>query len=101
VTAGAGVVTSTGAFAMVQASPSSSMLFGGQATAGVSATAGAFNGLGPSKTFVSVQVDPMRLLPPPIMPSLGSSARFDVTGRAIVGGSAGLSADVRGVVRVS
>ncbi len=98
VTAGS---TTTGAFAVVQAGPTSSMLFGGQATAGVAATAGAFNGLGPSKTFVSVQVDPMRLLPPPIMPSLGSSAQFDVTGRAIGGGSAGLSADVRGVVRVN
>ncbi|HWF77444.1 MAG TPA: hypothetical protein VN694_09735 [Caulobacteraceae bacterium] len=101
VAAGAGVGTSSGSFAVVQAGPTASMLFGGQATAGVSATAGAFSGLGPSKTFVSVQIDPMRLLPPPIAPSLGSSPQFDVTGRAIGGGSAGLSADVRGVVRVS
>ena len=100
VTAGGGVGTSTIAFSAVQVGPSSSMLFGGQATAGMTATSGAFSGLGPSKSFVSLQVDPSRLLPPPIMPSLGSSARFDVTGRAIAGGSAGLSADVRGVVRV-
>jgi hypothetical protein len=96
----AGSSTTTGAFAVVRTAPTASMLFGGQATAGVAATAGAFSGLGPSKTFVSVQIDPTRLLPPPTT-SLGSSAQFDVTGRAISGGSAGLSANVRGVVRVS
>jgi len=96
--AGASAGFSAGASAGFGASASAG--FGGSATAGVSASAGAFAGLGASKTTLSVTLDPERLLPPPSAPLLGSGAQFDVTGRLVAGGSAGLSADVRGGVRI-
>jgi hypothetical protein len=71
--------------------------FGASATAGVSATAGAFAGLGVSKTTsVQVRIDPVRLLPPPRPPFAGSDAGggFDITGRAVTGSSPGLSAQL-------
>jgi len=95
---GASAGFSAGASAGFGASASAG--FGGSATAGVSASAGAFAGLGTSKTTLSVTLDPGRLLPPPSAPLLGSGAQFDVTGRLVAGGSAGLSADVRGGVRI-
>ncbi|MDF2235426.1 hypothetical protein P2H44_22960 [Albimonas sp. CAU 1670] len=71
--------------------------FGASASAGTSASAGAFSGLGGSRTPVAAALDPSRLLPP--APSGGTS--FDVTGRAVAGGSAGLTAGVRRSVTFS
>ncbi|WP_339950578.1 hypothetical protein [uncultured Albimonas sp.] len=71
--------------------------FGAGASAGTSASAGAFSGLGTSKTPLATTLDPSRLLPP--APSAG--AQFDVTGRAVAGGSPGLSAGVRRSVSFS
>jgi len=92
-TAGAG--TSTGFSA--GASAGASARFGASATAGTTASSGAFAALGPSKTTsVSLPFDPAQLLPRPSAPVVGSGARFDVTGKAISGGSSGLSANVTG-----
>jgi len=71
--------------------------FGASATAGVSASSGAFAGLGVSKTTaVQVRIDPARLLPQPRPPATGSDAGggFDITGRAVAGSSPGLSAQL-------
>ncbi|HEX8238980.1 MAG TPA: hypothetical protein VF574_04485 [Allosphingosinicella sp.] len=58
----------------------------GSATAGVSASQGAFAGLGTSKmTLPSASFDPSRMLGPPL-PSVGPDARFDATGKLISGG---------------
>lgn len=97
---GAGASAGFGAGASAGFGVGASAGFGGSATAGMSASAGAFAGLGQSKTAVSVRLDPERLLPPPSMPAVSSGAQFDVTGRLITGGSTGLSANVRGGVRI-
>jgi hypothetical protein len=77
----------------------SSVSFGASATAGVSASDGAFAGLGVSSaTLTPYRLDPMRMLPPPVLIS-GQVTQFDVTGRAIVTSSSGLSANVGGGVR--
>jgi hypothetical protein len=56
-----------------------------RASAGVSASQGAFAGLGASKTVLpSAAFDPGRLLPPP-RPAVGIDARFDETGRIVSG----------------
>jgi hypothetical protein len=56
------------------------------ASAGVSASEGAFFGLGVSKTTLpSASFDPSRLLPPP-MPRAGPGARFDSTGKLVSSG---------------
>jgi contractile injection system tube protein len=69
--------------------------FGASASAGVTASTGAFAGLGVSKTTSrTFQLEPARLLPAPVNAVLGSGTRFDVTGRAISGGSSGLSTNV-------
>jgi hypothetical protein len=58
----------------------------GSATAGISASQGAFAGLGRSKmTLPSASYNPSQLLGPPL-PSVGPDARFDATGRLISGG---------------
>lgn len=89
--AGFGASASTG----FTSSSFASAGFGGSATAGVSASSGAFAGLGVSKTTsITFRLDPARLLPPPSQVIVGSATRFDVTGRAISGGSSGLSANV-------
>jgi len=55
-------------------------------SAGVSASEGAFWGLGTSKTTLpSASFDPSRLLPPP-MPRAGPGARFDSTGKLVSAG---------------
>jgi Contractile injection system tube protein len=73
--------------------------YAGVATAGVSASYGAFSGLGPSRaTMISYRIDPRRVLVPPVLVS-GPATRFDITGRAISVSSPGLSADVSGGVR--
>ncbi|MBV9931299.1 MAG: hypothetical protein JO013_10180 [Alphaproteobacteria bacterium] len=55
----------------------------GRASAGVAASAGAFAGLGASKTVLpSAAFDPARLLPPP-RPAVGIETRFDETGRIV------------------
>lgn len=97
---GAGASAGFGAGASAGFGAGASASFGGSATAGMSASAGAFAGLGQSKTAVSVRLDPERLLPPPSMPAVSSGAQFDVTGRLITGGSTGLTANVRGGVRI-
>jgi hypothetical protein len=80
-----------------RAGVSTSVGFGASASAGVSAVAGAFDGLGVSKRVTTIlRIDPERLLPLPGTRVIGSGASFDVTGRVIAGGSAGLSANVRG-----
>jgi len=71
--------------------------FGASASAGATAVSGAFDGLGVSKTIaVSLRVDPARLLPAPGARVVGSGASFDLTGRVIATGSAGLAANVGG-----
>ena len=77
----------------------SAVSFGGSASAGISASDGAFAGLGVSSTTLTpYRLDPMRALPPPVFIS-GQVTQFDVTGRAIVTSSSGLSANVGGGVR--
>jgi hypothetical protein len=81
---------------------SASAGFGASASAGVAATSGAFAGLGVSKsTTLSAQLDPSRALPVVTTTSVGPGTRFDVTGRVIASGSAGLSANVNGVAVAS
>ena len=75
--------------------------FGASASAGVTATGGAFAGLGPSKSVaVGLRLDPERLLPAPGTRAIGSGASFDVTGRVVTTGAAGLSAGAQGGARV-
>jgi hypothetical protein len=95
--AGFGGVTTSSATAAAFAG--SAVSFGASASAGVSASDGAFAGLGVSSTTLTpYRLDPMRALPPPVFIS-GQVTQFDVTGRAIVTSSLGLSANVGGGVR--
>ena len=72
---------------------------GASASAGVLASDGAFAGLGVSSTTLTpYRLNPMRALPPPVFIS-GQVTQFDVTGRAIVTSSSGLSANVGGGVQ--
>ncbi len=87
--ASAGVSTASGF------TSGSTVGFTARASAGASASSGAFAGLGVSKTTSTVfRLDPARLLPPPQTVTIGSATQFDVTGRAIAGGSSGLTANV-------
>ena len=80
---------------------SAGLNFGASASAGVTATGGAFAGLGPSKSVaVGLRLDPERLLPAPGTRAIGSGASFDVTGRVVTTGAAGLSAGAQGGARV-
>lgn len=55
----------------------------GSASAGISASAGAFAGLGASRTSMpGAGFNPDRLLPPPL-PATGAQARYDVSGRVV------------------
>ena len=93
--AGIGLGAATGAPAGSFAAAGAGLGFGAAASAGRLATAGAFAGLGPSKTTsVSYRLDPAKLLPPKPAVVVGSGTQFDVTGRAIAGGSSGLTAKV-------
>jgi len=86
---------SAGATAGFASSSFASASFGASASAGITASTGAFAGLGVSKTTSrTFRLEPARLLPAPATVLLGSGTRFDVTGRAISGGSSGLSTDV-------
>lgn len=96
--AGIGLSAGAGFGAAVSASASVSA-FGGAATAGASAVAGAFAGLGRSKTVdVSIPINPISLLPP----STGDAGiMVDVTGRALSSESNGLSAQLSGHISTS
>ena len=77
----------TGFDGVTRTSTASSELGGGMAwgsaSAGVTASAGAFAGLGQSRTTLpSAGFDPDRLLPPPL-PGGGVTTRYDVSGRAV------------------
>lgn len=106
--AGAFAGASAGAFAGASAgfsassgfASASAVGFTARASAGASASAGAFAGLGVSKSTTTVfRLDPTRLLPPPQTVTIGSATQFDVTGRAIAGGSSGLTANVTAGIR--
>lgn len=57
----------------------------GSGSTGIPATAGAFAGLGASRTTLpGAGFDPDRLLPPPL-PGGGASTSYDVSGRAVSG----------------
>jgi len=74
--------------------------FGASASAGVAAAGGAFAGLGVSRTAsASVRLDPERMASPPSLSWSSSTGSFDVTGKAVASGSAGLSANVSGTAR--
>lgn len=91
--ASAGIGLSGAAGGAVSASASISA-FGGAATAGASASAGAFSGLGRSKTVdVSIPINPISLLPPS---TEDAGIMVDVTGRALSSDSNGLSAQLSG-----
>jgi hypothetical protein len=93
--ASAGFASSGIAASSFSSFSSAPVRFGASATAGVSASAGAFAGLGVSKTAtISFRFDPARLLSPTPQVVVGSGTCFDVTGRAVTGGSFGLSANV-------
>jgi Contractile injection system tube protein len=94
---GASASAGLGASASAGFGASASAGFGASASAGVSAAGGAFAGLGVSKTAsASYRLDPGRLLTSTALPVVGAGTQFDLTGRAVTGSSAGLSADVRG-----
>jgi len=73
-------------------------IFGGQASAGVAASAGAFAGLETGRAAVSTtaQLDPTQMMPAVVSAdtSTYSGASFSIGGAALNGGGAGLSADV-------
>ena len=73
-------------------------LFGGQSSAGVAASAGAFAGLetGRASLSTTAQLDPTRMLPAVIGADVSThaGASFSLGGAANNGGGAGLSADV-------
>jgi hypothetical protein len=104
ISAGASVGISLGASAGVASSASLQLsagvgggaLFGGQASAGVPATAGAFAGLETGRATVSTttRLDPLRMLPATTSAdvSTDASASFSLGGAASVG--AGFSSDV-------
>jgi len=95
--AGFSGATGTGFAAGVAASAGG---FGASASAGVAAAGGAFAGLGVSRTAsASVRLDPERMASPPQLSWSSSTASFDVTGKAVASGSAGLSANVSGTAR--
>lgn len=94
--AGFGGGASAGFGAGVSAGISAGASFGGAASAGVGAAGGAFAGLGTSKSMgLSTSLDTTKLLPP-APASVGSGARFDVTGKLLAPGGSGLSAEVSG-----
>ncbi len=74
--------------------------FGGSASAGVSATAGAFAGLRMTTQAAGPALDPARLLPRPAprVVAAGPQASFGIGGQARVTGSASLGTDVGGGV---
>ena len=83
------------------ATSSAGVGFGASASAGITATGGAFAGLGRSKRVaVGLRLEPERLLPLPATRAIGTGASFDVTGRVVATGSAGLSAGAQGGARV-
>ncbi len=95
-----GSFSSTSAGAFAGTGSFSGPAFGGAASAGVWAGGGAFAGLGVSKQMTlggSGRLDPSRLLTTTTVTTVGSGARFDVTGRLIAGGSTGLSVTPSGV----
>jgi len=111
--AGAGLGVSAGAGAGISAgfaggagtgfaagASASAAGFGASASAGVAAAGGAFAGLGVSRTAsASVRLDPERMASPPSLSWSASTGSFDVTGKAVSSGSAGLSANVSGTAR--
>ncbi|HEY7490182.1 MAG TPA: hypothetical protein VIH59_03630 [Candidatus Tectomicrobia bacterium] len=93
---GVGVSASAGAGIGVRGAAGFSTTFGGTASAGVSATAGAFAGLRVQKeTRLPQRLDTTRLLPPAAASFTSSgSAKFSVGGQVSAQAAAGLSADV-------
>jgi hypothetical protein len=88
--------TASGAFGTVSYSASyGGATFGGRASAGVPASFGAFAGLRAPEPYTGA-FDARRLLPParPFTVSASVGAEFDLGGRAVSAGSAGLSTDV-------
>lgn len=97
--AGAGVNVSAGVQLSAQAGATGSgALFGAKASAGVSATRGAFAGLesGRAATSSTVRLDPMQMLPSTTSAGVSTfaGASFSLGGSANNAGSAGLSTDV-------
>jgi hypothetical protein len=88
--AGAGFGLGLGVGASVSAGP-----VGGQMSAGISATAGAFAALGQAPPAASLaDLDPRRLLGEAGPPAPRAGAQFDLSGRALLSGPSGFQAKV-------
>jgi len=98
-TGGAGIGIGAGASAALDTSAGAGApggaLFGGSASAGISATQGAFAGLRTSATPSSASIDIERFLQASeSIPLATGAGDFSVGGQAVAKGNAGLSTDV-------